>query len=241
MKAWIRSVLRPLSHVSLTFVPSPLPPKIEHDHSSRRKEESVCRPSFTSPLHTSPLHIAVITATMTKTDASSSSTNRRTVVGLEAFARGGTGTGKAIAAFRDRKDRKRRHTAQALRQYAKVMQKEGYEPGKGASRKREDTIGKTEHDEKKDVAPPNDEDDKTGPRQRRHKTNPYKDLKPKEKSNIPDKEAQEKERKHKLRERRQRTRRLQQRTSKGQPIMKNLVHDILHKLEKEKQEEEQQR
>ena len=211
-------------------------------------------------------------------------TNRRTVVGLEAFARGGgTGTGKAIAAFRDRKQRKRRHTAQALRQYAKIMHKEGYMPGQGASRKRRQTeegneiiiddknsnetndafeISTTKTtvgdrlDKKQKPATSNDDDDDDdnnnknniipAPHTRRHKINPYKDLQSKATTtnnnnnmNLKTKELQEKERKRKLRERRQRTRRLQQRTSKGQPIMKHLVHDILHKLEKEQQQNQQ--
>jgi rRNA processing len=48
----------------------------------------------------------------------------------------------------------------------------------------------------------------------------------------------EKERRQKLWARKQKTVLLRQRTRKGQPIMKNLVHDILEKLQKEKQQQE---
>eukprot|EP00977_Amphora_coffeiformis_P003352 scaffold620_cov169-Amphora_coffeaeformis.AAC.22 len=174
---------------------------------------------------------------MTPAHHNKDNNRRRTVMGLEAFARGGT-PGKAIAAFRDRKERKRRHTAQALRQYTKVMHQEGYTPGQGASRKRrpereesneKDTTTTdrldTKHN-KTSSSSSNNDNAKPAPRTRRHKTNPHKDLQPKaapdNNTTIKTKEAQEKERKQKLRERRQRTRRMQQRTSKGQPIMKHL-------------------
>jgi hypothetical protein len=48
---------------------------------------------------------------------------------------------------------------------------------------------------------------------------------------------EQKERGRALRRRRQRHDRLSARTSKGQPIMKNIVHDILDKLQKEKKQE----
>jgi hypothetical protein len=51
---------------------------------------------------------------------------------------------------------------------------------------------------------------------------------------------QEQTRSRKLRERRQRSIQLGQRTKKGQPIMKNVVHDILRKLEKEQQQQQRQ-
>jgi hypothetical protein len=48
---------------------------------------------------------------------------------------------------------------------------------------------------------------------------------------------EQKERGRALRRRRQRHDRLSARTAKGQPIMKNIVHDILDKLQKEKKQE----
>lgn len=172
--------------------------------------------------------------------------NRRTVVSLENFAHR-KADGKAITAFRERKQKKRLHTAQALRKYQKVMHAEGYEPGKGASRRRIFTEDKRSSEQ----LLPKSSDEKDEPRKQRHdKTNPFsKDTRHAEKKesnmannhshqqqqNLDDQKAREKQRKKKLRERRQRTKMLRQKTSKGQPIMKNLVHDILDKLEKEKQ------
>ena len=51
----------------------------------------------------------------------------------------------------------------------------------------------------------------------------------------------EREKKEKLKRRQERTRLLSARTSKGQPIMKNIAMDILNKLQREQQLQQQQR
>ena len=50
----------------------------------------------------------------------------------------------------------------------------------------------------------------------------------------------EREKKEKLKRRQERTRLLSARTSKGQPIMKNIAMDILNKLQREQQQQQQQ-
>ena len=47
----------------------------------------------------------------------------------------------------------------------------------------------------------------------------------------------EREKKEKLKRRQERTRLLSARTSKGQPIMKNIAMDILNKLQREQQQQ----
>jgi hypothetical protein len=163
---------------------------------------------------------------------------RRTVVSLEKFAHRNKADKFAIAAFRDRKDKKRFHTSQALRSYKKVMRKEGYEAGTGASRKR------PADGEAAPLRPADDVGavDGAPARRRRPKMNPFhkalqkaQEKKETIQQSITDKEDREKERTQKLKDRRYRTKVLSKRTKKGQPIMQNMVHDILAKLEKEKQ------
>lgn len=171
------------------------------------------------------------------------SDGRRTVVSLEDFAlRGSKADGKAIAAFRNRKELKRQHKAKAFREYAKVMKQEGYEPTtkKGRKRRNEDTekeanaTGKPQKEQSSSHDNTKEQDKKQTQQYRRAGTNSAKsDKQPTTAAAAGDWDSREKERKQKLRERRQRTRRLRQRTSKGQPIMKHFVHDILSKLESE--------
>ena len=172
------------------------------------------------------------------------SDGRRTVVSLEDFAlRGSKADGKAIAAFRNRKELKRQHKAKAFREYVKVMKKEGYEPTtkKGRKQRNEEmekeanATGEPQNEQSASHDKTKFEQDKKQTQQhRKARTNSVKsDKQPTTTAATGDWDSREKERKQKLRERRQRTRRLRQRTSKGQPIMKHFVHDILSKLESE--------
>ena len=163
-----------------------------------------------------------------------------------------TGVQYSIQKFRQRKEKKRVEKAMQLRKYKKIMKQEGYEPGKGARRKREiegspaDASSSGGHDNEKEersVKQPElredhaDREAETLLPQRRKKTNPLQKAAAQakqRKQEIQDsqlkKEQHLKERQRKLHERKQRTKRLSQRTKKGQPIMKNIVHDILEKL-----------
>jgi rRNA processing len=182
---------------------------------------------------------------------------------LEDFARR-PGVAKAIQDFKHRKEKKRVQTAHALRQYAKVMQKEGYTPGRGASRKREENEAAYEEDaetaattdtrveattRKADTSADSARQEATinarqhtrkdtkSHRSRPQKYNPIAQNRNKaiqQKQDVADKKAQaELERNERLKERKERTRLLTSRTKKGQPVMQNIVHDILNKLERE--------
>jgi hypothetical protein len=145
---------------------------------------------------------------------------------------------KALQNFRKRKQTKRDTTARALRTYSKVMKHEGFVPGQGASRKRNsDTATSTT----------NDNDSKQPQQQQQQqqrgmiKQNPFsksiqqaKDKKVEHEQVQLAQEASQKEKQKKLRGRRERTKLLTQRTRRGQPIMKNVVQDILNQLEKGK-------
>lgn len=145
---------------------------------------------------------------------------RTAVVALDNFAHR-KGVKKALDEFRERKEKKRVETAKALRIYQKVMKQEGYEPGRGASRKRGA-----------------EEPEKEAKKKRTHMFQKPVQQAEERKKGIEESQIEkgknEKERKHRLRERRQRTKMLTQRTKNGQPVMKNMVHDILNKLERQK-------
>jgi hypothetical protein len=186
------------------------------------------------------------------------------VLSVEKFAHR-KGVTKAIQSFRKRKEKKRVHTATALRQYKKVMKQEGYQPGAGASRKRVDddeatttaatalattttaTAAATHESnsnieqEQKPTESNETSADLNNKPARRKKTNPFqKSIQKAEerKQNMQqqqeDRDVRENERNEKLRQRKQRHQLLTARTRKGQPVMKNVVQDILSKLQNER-------
>jgi hypothetical protein len=168
------------------------------------------------------------------------------VLSVEQFAHR-KGVTKAIQSFRKRKEKKQLRTATALRSYKKVMKQEGYEPGQGASRKRvEGTEESTEATQPSasaaSVAGAEASSPLTEKPARRQKSNPFQKSIQKaddRKKNIQqaqeDRESRESERNGKLRERKHRHKLLTKRTRKGQPIMKNVVEDILSKLQREQE------
>lgn len=138
---------------------------------------------------------------------------------------------RALAEFRNRKQRKRIETAKALRKYKKTMKSEGFDAGRGASRRR---VGDREGTRESDGS---EEIEKAVPA-RRQKTNPFQKsidkakLKKETAENmIKIREDNQKEKQRKLRERKQQSKLLARRTKRGQPIMKHAVGNILRKLE----------
>lgn len=168
---------------------------------------------------------------------------------------GWTGTNSktkvAMDKFRARKEKKRQATAKTLRAYKKACKSVGYSPGQGASRKRRyspENKNEGVEDKNQDVL------DHDGARKnedgqnikRRKKSSMFQKsgekadrMKRERADRALEKAANEKERLSKLQKRREKTRKMRQRTSKGQPIMKHYVHDILEKLQKEKLQEKQ--
>jgi len=96
-----------------------------------------------------------------------------------------------------------------------------------------------------DDSTPAKEDDHTQQQRKRHKkANPFAKALLKSKQHVANKDDAAKERKQnernkkqKIFERRKRSQNLRQRTAKGQPVMKHVIHDILRKLEREKQQD----
>jgi rRNA processing len=213
--------------------------------------------------------------------------SQQSAVGLEKFAHRHTrGAKYAIDKFRAKKEQKRLQTAKSLRSYQKAMKQAGYQPGKGASRKRLPELqgvkssgeanggsGESDVEASKEVGnlPVLEEGGEDISSQQRlsdggfgrDQLNPASDSHPAQlgkislgkrekgyaKSNRYEKALHqrtaklvevEERRKHQsqqeqlkqsaLQHRRERRQRLSQRTRKGQPIMANIVQDILHKL-----------
>jgi hypothetical protein len=180
------------------------------------------------------------------------------VVTVEDFAHR-KGIKKGLQKYRERKQSKRIQVSKALRYYKKAMKQEGYTPGTGISRKREDDQEKDEivvaslpseqlHttdalDSKDETMISSKKSQHSRPKQQildvndasRQRTNrqQQKHRPKKERENASTDRELVKE--QKLLERQKRHKLLVARTSKGQPIMNHIVQDILHKLEKKKQ------
>lgn len=145
------------------------------------------------------------------------------VISLTQFAHSKSkGTRKAIEKYKQKKQAKFNHNAQLLKQYKKVMKKEGFEAGKGASRKRN-----------------KDDDDEDGERssKKRVKADPFAKAKRKaeqaqldSEKRVIEREEGKKKQSEKEKQKKLRARKLSKRTKKGQPIMKNMIGDMLEKI-----------
>jgi len=185
--------------------------------------------------------------------SSESETHRRSsnaVISLSQFAHAKSkGTRRAIENYKQKRKSKFDRNAGLLRSYRKAMKNEGYEPGMGANRsrgnrKRSLDDAKPEQNDidlPKPVSEINDaqmEKDTSQPkRKRRHKTDPFTKAKEMAKQSKEDQLSKEKlrsvqmkEKEEKLKKRKQRAKKLSKLTSKGQPMMKNIVEDLLDKI-----------
>lgn len=172
------------------------------------------------------------------------------VISLTQFAHAKSrGTRRAIENYKQKKQTKFNHNASLLREYRKAMKNEGYEAGKGASRKRSlsdndnnDDIDGNLNDQEavKNDAVENinqSNQDKNERKKKRHKSDPLAKAKQKAKqSKIDQKEREEmrikskEDNQRKIKLKKERAKKLAKRTRKGQPIMKNVVGDLLKKI-----------
>jgi len=150
------------------------------------------------------------------------------VISLTQFAHSkAKGTRRAIEKYKQKKQTKFNHNAKLLREYKKVMKTEGYEAGKGASRKRN-------QDEVEDK---NNDADEEGKWKKKQKSDPFAKAKLKAKqgrdeveSRKEDREQEIKQRAIKEKQKKAKVRKLSKRTKKGQPIMKDVIGDMLDKI-----------
>jgi rRNA processing len=207
---------------------------------------------------------------------------------------------KGLQQFRARQEVKRLHTAKQLRSYQRACKREGYEPGSGASRKRQNasspttttsttttttttdtavvvakssapttaTTGSTEsaepsHDANKngiDSRAMNDEEKistssavslaegkpephmkQSAKKKPHHMANKLDKRQLERQQQVQERERllqqRDQQRQEALQRRRQRHKLLTARTAKGQPVMKNLVQDILNQLQQQQKQQ----
>jgi len=186
--------------------------------------------------------------------------DRPAVLSVDQFAHR-KGITKGLQGYKDRKEKKRVETAKALRSYQKVMKREGYEAGTGASRKRKaaenDATTSSSRSNRPEqsasakftkAAATNSDTDPTtaideSQKKKTHRTNRFQKSVQQSQNRQQQQEqfrqqAQEREeqKQQAQKRRRQRHKLLTARTSKGQPVMKNIVQDILTKLQHEQQQ-----
>lgn len=170
---------------------------------------------------------------------------RRGVMSMEAFAHR-RGDLHALENFRKRQERKIILTAQAKRAHRKLMKQEGFEPGKRVRQTKEADLpkegvldrGMAHASEKSggvEVAPKAP----TASMPSKHHKERLVEKAPQNRSACDDRQRRnelEQIRSERIRTRRRRSQVLSQRSRKGQPIMKNIVQDILHRLEMGKED-----
>jgi hypothetical protein len=125
------------------------------------------------------------------------------------------GHDRALQEYKKRREMKFQKNATLLREYQKAMKKEGYDAGRGASRKR--------RSREEDL---DDDDVVVGEKEERTKNNS------KEIETV-DHEVRKKEMNKREQERKVRAKKMMQRTRRGQPLIKNVIGDLLVKIKSE--------
>ena len=178
------------------------------------------------------------------TGASRSETHRRrqAAISLNSFS-SKKGHDRALQEYKKRKETKFQKNATLLREYQRAMKQEGYEVGKGASRWRDEEGRKGSSKKRKqdtnidDADDANNEHQQQSSRTKRHKSDPllkarkHAEARKAEKAElINQKETKIKNESKKQHDRKVRAKKLMKRTRKGQPVMKNVIGDLLGKI-----------
>eukprot|EP00956_Cyclotella_meneghiniana_P027760 scaffold63078_cov66-Cyclotella_meneghiniana.AAC.2 len=144
------------------------------------------------------------------------------------------GHDRAIEEFKKRKETRFRKNATLLREYSKAMKSEGYDVGRGASRKRNFDGAAAEQDSSHQAS---GVEKNSHERKKRHKSDPLKAARQKaqylKEAKIEirnEKEQRKLEEEKKVQNRKKRAKKMMERTRKGQPLMKNIIGDLLGKI-----------
>ena len=181
------------------------------------------------------------------------------VISLTQFAHSKSkGTRRAIEKCKQKKQSKFNRNAGLLREYRKAMKLEGYDAGNGGSRKRsldnrnngKNNNGQNDLDNQFDDDTNNNSENNneeteisttpsTKKRKRFHKSDPFAKAKAKAKQSKVEIEQRKeiriqevKENEKKMKQKKMKSRKLAKRTNRGQPIIKNVVGDLLEKIRK---------
>jgi hypothetical protein len=150
---------------------------------------------------------------------------RKAGTGIDSFT-AQKGITRSIRDYKHRQDTKMGKKAALLREYSKVMKKEGMEVGRGAGRRRRDG----------DDGDDNNNDDSR--KQRKPRQNPftkslqkYNERKEAEKQEQVQYEQSQTDKEKKQKQRKRQSKLQSQRTKKGQPVMKHMISGLLSRIE----------
>ena len=178
-------------------------------------------------------------------DRSETHRRRQAAISLNSFS-SKKGHDRALQEYKKRKETKFQKNAALLREYQRALKQEGYEVGKGASRWRDEDGRKgsskkrktnnTDDDDNNDADDTNDQKQQQS-RTKRHKSDPLlkarkqaEARKAEKEEHISNKETKIKNESKKQHDRKVRAKKLMKRTRKGQPVMKNVIGDLLGKI-----------
>jgi hypothetical protein len=195
------------------------------------------------------------TTTNTTTTKQPHHHERRKAAGIDAFT-AQKGVTRSIQTYKHRKESKLAKKASLLREYHKVMKKEGLEAGRG--KRKRDYMDKDDNTEQIDTRQTeNDENHQTDGvtaedemekdsmkkqvKKRKPKMNPLRKALHKATVRKAEQEQEQIRRqqeladgKTRMAQRKRTAKMLSQRTKKGQPVMKNVIADLLSRIEQKK-------
>lgn len=177
---------------------------------------------------------------------------RQAAISLASFSTK-KGHDRALQEYKKRKETKFQKNATLLREYQKVMKQEGYDAGRGASRKRtdrprrlddgsddEDAGGTGDGCSIKSTTDRSDNKEHTTSeqsRKKRQKSDPLHHTrkeaerhKAEQLEAISRKEQRQQQEGKKLKDRKARAKKMMQRTKRGQPLITNVIGDLLAKI-----------
>lgn len=175
------------------------------------------------------------------TDRTQTYRRKQAAISLNSFS-SKKGHDRALQEFKKRKETKFQKNATLLREYQRAMKQEGYEVGKGASRWRDEDGRKGSKKRKNSEEDDNDNMDEETYEQRKARTKRQKsdpllkarkiaEQRKAEKAElIAQKETKIKNEGKKQYDRKSRAKKLLKRTRKGQPVMKNVIDDLLGRI-----------
>ena len=180
----------------------------------------------------------------TPTDRTQTYRRKQAAISLNSFS-SKKGHDRALQEYKKRKETKFQKNATLLREYQRAMKQEGYEVGKGASRWRDDD-GRKGSKKRKNIAEEEEDDndnfdeetyEQRKARTKRQKSDPLlkarkiaEQRKTEKAELIAQKETKTKNEGKKQHDRKTRAKKLMKRTRKGQPVMKNVIDDLLGRI-----------
>lgn len=183
----------------------------------------------------------------TPADRTQTYRRKQAAISLNSFS-SKKGHDRALQEYKKRKETKFQKNATLLREYQRAMKQEGFEVGKGASRWREED-GRKGSKKRKNVTDEDntDNDEYAGEtyaerkaRTKRAKSDPLlkarkiaEQRKAEKAELIAQKETKIKNEGKKQHDRKARAKKLMKRTRKGQPVMKNVIGDLLGRIKSE--------